>query len=120
MMRMAASHYTPVSDKLIPTGEIASVAGTVFDLRCPTVLGSVLPKCPGGDNNGYDHNFVLANTEGDLNFVCRVEHPSSGDYLYGTPNLLFILELKGDGWNATQTSLEFSSTLATSSQLTTV
>ena len=32
-MRMAADGFTPVSDKLIPTGEVASVAGTVFDLR---------------------------------------------------------------------------------------
>ena len=39
----------------------------------------VLPNCPGGDNNGFDHNFVLANTEGPLNFVCRVNHPESGE-----------------------------------------
>jgi len=81
VMRMAANSYTPVSDKLIPTGEIASVAGTVFDLRSPTLLGQVLPRCPGGDNNGFDHNFVLANTEAELNFVCRVEHPESGRWL---------------------------------------
>ena len=37
-----------------------------------------MPQCPGGDNNGFDHNFVLSNTEGKLNFVCRVEHPPSG------------------------------------------
>ena len=43
-MRMAANSYTPVSDKLIPTGEIASVAGTVFDLRTPTQLGQVRVK----------------------------------------------------------------------------
>merc|ERR1712126_98733 len=35
----------------------------------------------GRDNNGFDHNFVLANTEGNLNFVCRVEHPNSGRWL---------------------------------------
>ena len=33
VMRMAANGFTPVSDKLIPTGEVATVAGTVFDLR---------------------------------------------------------------------------------------
>ena len=33
VMRMAANSFTPVSDKLIPTGEVASVGGTVFDLR---------------------------------------------------------------------------------------
>merc|ERR1712117_121208 len=81
VMRMAANSYTPVSEKLIPTGEIASVAGTVFELRTPTQLGKVLPNCPGGDNNGFDHNFVLANTEGPLNFVCRVNHPESGRWL---------------------------------------
>ena len=76
-----ANSFTPVSDKLIPTGAIASVAGTVFDLRSPTRLGDVLSKCPGGDNNGFDHNFVLANTGGVLNFVCRVVHPGSGRWL---------------------------------------
>jgi len=81
VMRMAANQFTPVSDKLIPTGSLASVAGSVFDLRAPTRLGDVLSKCPGGDNNGFDHNFVLSNTEGDVNFVCRVDHPSSGRWL---------------------------------------
>ena len=33
---MSANCFTPVSDKLIPTGAVASVAGTVFDLRTPT------------------------------------------------------------------------------------
>ena len=46
--------------------------------RTATRLGEVLGQCPGGDNNGFDHNFVLSNTEGKLNFVCRVEHPPSG------------------------------------------
>jgi len=81
VMTMAANSFTPVSDKLIPTGAVASVAGTVFDLRSPTRLGDVLTKCPGGDNNGFDHNFVLANTAGHLNFVCRVVHPGSGRWL---------------------------------------
>jgi len=81
VMRMAANSFTPVSDKLIPTGAVASVAGTVFDLRTPTRLGDVLEKCPGGNNNGFDHNFALSNTEGDVNFVCRVEHPVSGRWL---------------------------------------
>jgi len=80
-IRMAANSFTPVSDKLIPTGSICSVAGTVFDLRTPTRLGDVLDKCPGGDNNGFDHNFVLSNTEGDLNFVCRLDHIPSGRWL---------------------------------------
>merc|ERR1712215_355353 len=81
VMRMAADSIPPVTEKLIPTGSIGSVAGSVFDLRTPTRLGDVLSLCPGGENNGFDHNFVLSNTEGDLNFVCRVTHPPSGRWL---------------------------------------
>ena len=57
-----ADHYTPVSSSLIPTGEIATVASNpIFDLRLPKRLGDVLPNCPGGQNNGYDHNFCINN-----------------------------------------------------------
>ena len=45
---MAANGFTPVSDKLIPTGEVATVAGTVFDLRLFFIFLtiSVKPKSP--------------------------------------------------------------------------
>jgi len=81
VMKMNAAHYTPVSDKLIPTGEIAPVQGTVFDLRQPTRLGDVLGSCPGGENNGFDHNFVVAGPAGQINMVSRVECPVSGIWL---------------------------------------
>ncbi|MFF5184895.1 aldose epimerase family protein [Streptomyces sp. NPDC000345] len=47
-LRLAASRYTPVDAGLIPTGELAEVAGTRFDFRTARKTGS-----------GYDHNFVL-------------------------------------------------------------
>lgn len=47
-LRLAASRYTPVDDRLIPTGELADVTGTRFDFRVTREVGS-----------GYDHNFVL-------------------------------------------------------------
>ena len=36
VVTMSCRSFTPVSDKLIPTGDIASVDGTVFDLTKPT------------------------------------------------------------------------------------
>jgi len=81
VVTMSCAAYTPVSDKLIPTGEIATVQGTVFDLRNPTRLGDVLGKCPGGDNNGFDHNFVVTADSSDLNKVCRIEHPGTAIWL---------------------------------------
>jgi len=80
IMRMCCDHYTPVSDNLIPTGNLQYVGGSVFDLRFPTRLGDVLAKCPGGDNNGFDHNFAVSGHK-DVNIVCRVEHPGTGIWL---------------------------------------
>ena len=53
-LEIPAASYTPVDDRLIPTGEIAPVAGTRFDFRKPR------PVHPTADDPGYDHNFVIA------------------------------------------------------------
>jgi aldose 1-epimerase len=60
-LQLNARSYTPVDRELIPTGEIAAVAGTPFDFTTPRALGERI----GGDHqqlafgHGYDHNFVL-------------------------------------------------------------
>ncbi|MGN6484920.1 MAG: aldose epimerase family protein [Thermomicrobiales bacterium] len=86
VLHLNASHYTPVDETLIPTGEIAPVAGTPFDFTTPKAIGQDLrdgrdPQIVIG--RGYDHNFVLDRAEGDdaLALVARVEDPSSGRVL---------------------------------------
>lgn len=79
-VRMACDSYTPVSDVLIPTGEITPVGGTVFDLRFPTRFGEAIKHCPGGENNGFDHNFLVSGN-GKMNIVCRVDHPETKIWL---------------------------------------
>ncbi len=72
-----ASNYTPVDDALIPTGEIAPVAETTFDLRKPSQLGfliSLLDNTP----QGFDHNFVLDKPKGRMGLAARVFDPKSG------------------------------------------
>ncbi len=60
-LKVNASRYTPADAAAIPTGELASVAGTPFDFRKPTAVGARIND----DNDqlkkghGYDHNFVL-------------------------------------------------------------
>lgn len=78
-----ADHYTPVDSGLIPTGELAPVAGTPFDLRKPTVIGKADPNADpqmklGG---GYDHNWVLNGKIGELHPAARVYDPVSGRVL---------------------------------------
>jgi aldose 1-epimerase len=74
-----AERYTPVDDTLIPTGELAPVAGTPFDFRQPTVIGSRINQ--GGSEQltfgkGYDHNWAV-NGSG-FRRVARVHEPKTG------------------------------------------
>ncbi|KAG2430642.1 hypothetical protein HYH02_013640 [Chlamydomonas schloesseri] len=68
---VGADHYTPVSDKLIPTGEIAPVAGTPFDFTSPQTIGSRIDKVPGAAPGGYDHNFVLFGMGPQAKFIAK-------------------------------------------------
>ena len=76
-----ADNYTPADDNLIPTGEIKSVAGTVFDFRTPKAIGTDFAS---GDpelesvGGGYDHNWCL-NTKGNTKTVAvTMKDPRSG------------------------------------------
>ncbi len=82
-VKINASHYTPVDDKLIPTGELAPVEGTPFDFLKLTTVGARIDA----DNDqlkkghGYDHNWVLDSSGGKLAEAAEVYEPSSGRVL---------------------------------------
>ncbi len=83
LLTLMASNYTPVDANLIPTGEIAAVAGTPMDFTMPHPIGErirddfeqlVLGR-------GYDHNYVLDRESPDdtsLIVAAVVEEPESG------------------------------------------
>ncbi|SKC00443.1 aldose 1-epimerase [Lachnospiraceae bacterium] len=77
-IQILASHYTPVRAGSIPTGEVASVAGTPFDLREMTRVGDHIDDAIEQlqITGGYDHNFVLDAPGGDL--IAAVEDRKSG------------------------------------------
>ncbi|MEU3782492.1 aldose epimerase family protein [Streptomyces sp900129855] len=60
-LTIAASRYTPTDAGLIPTGELAEVAGTPFDFREPKTIGRDLRAGHVQQlrAKGYDHNWVL-------------------------------------------------------------
>lgn len=79
-----ASHYTPVSAKLIPTGEIAPVAGTPMDFLKPTAFGTHIKddhpqlKFAEPAQGGFDFNYVL-DTHGDVSKpATEISDPQSG------------------------------------------
>jgi aldose 1-epimerase len=76
-LTLAADHYTPADDTLIPTGKIEPVKGTPLDFTQPHTLGERIeqlkPK-PGG----YDHNFALNSGGKSLALAARVHEPTTG------------------------------------------
>jgi aldose 1-epimerase len=79
-MTVHADAFTPVNATLIPTGAIAPVMGTPFDLRTPASVEQRLKV----DHeqlrlgNGFDHNFVLAGPGGTLRAAAVLRDPASG------------------------------------------
>ena len=72
-LTLNADHFTPISEDLIPTGEIKLVEGTPMDFRKAKAIGSELDVA-----GGYDHNFVLNDWDGTLRFGARLYEPVSG------------------------------------------
>jgi aldose 1-epimerase len=76
-LKIEADHYTPVDETLIPTGEIASVAGTPLDFREFHKIGERVDELNDKPGKGYDHNFVLKNKSGNLALAATVREPKS-------------------------------------------
>lgn len=90
-LTLFADRYTPVDSTLIPTGQIAPVAGTPMDFRSAAVIGSRIKEV-GGHPVGYDHNFVINGGGGKLAPVAEVYDPAAGremDVLSTEPGVQF-------------------------------
>ena len=79
-LQIDAARYTPADAVLIPTGEVASVAGTPFDFRAPRAIGDRIrephPQIVAG--RGYDLNYVIDGEPGTLRRAARLHDPLSG------------------------------------------
>ena len=83
-LKLSAARFTPVNAGLIPTGQLAPVAGTPFDFTKSQAIGARI-----GEKhqqleygNGYDHNYVVdlvASTK--LSPAAEVYDPETGRVL---------------------------------------
>ena len=75
-----ADRYTPVDTGLIPTGELAPVAGTPMDFRKPEAIGARIDAANEQLRiaNGYDFNFVVNGRPGTLRVAAVASDPASG------------------------------------------
>lgn len=81
-LAIAASRYLPVDSGLIPTGELAPVAGGPFDFRASKAVGRDIDAV-----GGYDHCFVIDRPEprpreGEFIPVAELRDPDSGRRLF--------------------------------------
>lgn len=93
-MTIKASHYIPIDELSIPTGEIAPVEGTPFDFREPRLIGERIGEenVQLANGHGYDHNWCIDKTTDGIELVCRVHDPVSGrtvEVLSDQPGLQF-------------------------------
>jgi aldose 1-epimerase len=82
-LKLNADHYTPVDPTLIPTGEIAPVAGTPFDFTRSKAIGQRIRDSHEQIviGQGYDHNFVLnrpSPNDKKMILAADVREPTSG------------------------------------------
>ena len=86
VLKLNASHYTPVDPTLIPTGAIDPVAGTPMDFTRSTAIGDRIRDSFEQlvIGRGYDHNWVLdrpSPTDTSMIRAARVQEPDSGRVL---------------------------------------
>lgn len=68
LLRVFADEFTPVTERLIPTGEYVSVADTAIDFRVEKPIGVALNLNDDtmAYTGGVDHNFVLSHSRPEL------------------------------------------------------
>jgi len=80
VLMLNADRYLPTDNTLIPTGELAPVAGTPFDFRTPHRIGERIHLIEGDHfAGGYDHCYVLNQRRRRQMTLCaNVYEPTSG------------------------------------------
>lgn len=78
-----ADQFTPIDDRLIPTGELRDVKGTPMDFLSPHAIGERIDMRDEQLNfgHGYDHNWVLNRSADALAPAAKVTEPKTGKTL---------------------------------------
>ena len=80
-LQLFGSHFLPVNEELVPTGERRPVAGTPMDFLTPSAIGARLTRDDQQltfAKGGYDHCWVIDRQGGALELAARLRDPLSG------------------------------------------
>ena len=80
VVRIDGSNTLAVTDRLVPTGELAAVDGTPLDFREPHAIGERIGELQNKPRPGYDHVWVLDSPAqvGQLREVGTASHAGAG------------------------------------------
>jgi aldose 1-epimerase len=99
VLQINARRYASTDDTLIPTGELADVAGGPLDFTVAKPFGRDIGKITGGIG-GYDHCFALGQNAKSMVLAASVFDPSSGramDVLTDEPGIQLFTSNGSDG-----------------------
>jgi aldose 1-epimerase len=104
-LEIFANQTTPVDKGLIPSGQLADVAGTPFDFNTPTAIGARIDTENEQLKNGggYDHNWILNKKAGELTLGLRLTDTISGRVLEIFTTEPAMQMYSGNFMNATKT-----------------
>jgi aldose 1-epimerase len=87
-LKLSCSRYLKSGSDLVPTGEVAEVAGGPFDFRRGKLIGADIEKVDGGSaGHGYDHCFVVDRSGPGLIRFAELEDPASGRKMVASTTL---------------------------------
>ncbi len=80
---LSCSHYTPIDESMIPTGEIADVKDTPMDFTTEKMLGEAIDSdfSQIKQTSGLDHNFCIDDWDGRQKKVASLYEEKSGRYM---------------------------------------
>jgi aldose 1-epimerase len=102
-VRINADYYLPVDTNMIPTGERKSVKGTAFDFLESHEIGERIDNLDDEQislGEGYDHCYVLNESDTELKHAASVFEPTSGrvmDIFTTEPGMQFYTANHLDG-----------------------
>jgi aldose 1-epimerase len=73
VLQLNASRYLPVDEQLIPTGELAAVAGGPMDFTSPKPIGRDIAAA-----GGYDHCYLVDAAGESMPLIAAAHDPASG------------------------------------------
>ena len=76
-LMVRAEKYLAVDEGLIPTGGMLDVVGTPLDFRSPHKIGERIEEV-GLTPTGYDHCFVIDESDEQLPLAAQIKDPASG------------------------------------------